>query len=306
MTNIEVKNVQSVSLLAATKQCDARCPFCVAEMTPLHGLTTKEVPIPLDRLLKTLEYARLGNAQALMITSKGEPTLFPEHISLFLNEAKKFEEKTGFCFRKKELQSNGIRVATYPQKYDAYLRKWRELGLDTYIVSIVHYDPEINRQTYLPYRSSYIDLGALTYQLHQYGFKVRLGCIAYNGGIDSSEKLANLIEFTRRIGADELTVRPVAKPDKSRNSEVYEWVAEHELTPAQFTDMHDFLEKNGRILMQYPFGGTIYRLGDGTTSQDVCLTNALTSNDENHTRQIIFHLNGDIATDWTEDAQLLP
>ena len=267
MPSIELKNVQSVSLLAGTKICDARCPFCVAELTPTHGLSNREVEIPIPRLRDILEYGRQGNAKTLMITGKGEPTLFPEHITKFLEETREFEEKTGFKFQKKELQSNGIRVAHYPEKYHAYLDRWKTLGLQTFIVSIVHYDPEENRKNYVPYLNSYIDLDKTVQTLHQHGLAVRLGCIAYNGGIDSREKLVKLINLTMRIGADELTVRSVATSDTTQSAGVHQWIKEHELTPEQHNDMYQFLEQEGLILTRYPFGGTIYRLGSGTSGK---------------------------------------
>lgn len=294
--------VQTLSVLAGTEACNARCPFCVSKMTPPHDLGLREPVISWERLGESLEYARLGNTDTMMITGKGEPTLFPDHVTKFLKVVADFETRTGFSFKKKELQSNGIPAATKPEKYGPYLKEWAALGLDTYIISIVHFDPEENRKVYVPYSSSYIDLESLVQQLHENNLSVRLACIMFNGGIDNREKLAQLIDFSRRIGAEELTVRPVTRPDNSRNQDVSDWIAEHQLTDEQYDDMRNYLLEVGTVQKEYAFGGIISDVG----GQNVCLTNALTKNTDKDIRQLIFHANGDIATDWTDDAILLP
>lgn len=294
--------IQTLSLLAGSEACNARCPFCVSKMTPEHGLGIKEPEISWERLRQALEYARIGNTDTMMITGKGEPTLFPEHVTRLLTAVTEYEKETGFRFKKKELQSNGIYIENKPEKYEPFLKKWADLGLNTYIISIVHYDPEINRQIYVPYSSSYIDLASLTNRLHQNNLRVRLSCIMFNGGIDNREKFANLINFTHRIGADELTARPVTKPDISRNQDVTGWITEHQLTDGEFQDISTFLDEVGLVRQRYPFGGIIASV----EGQNVCLTNCLTRNQDDYIRQLIFHASGDIATEWTEDAILLP
>ncbi len=307
MSNIEappIGKVQTLSVLAGTEACNARCPFCISKMTPNNELGIKEPPIVWERFWNALEYAAIGNANTFMITGKGEPTLFPDHVTAFLATALAFEKKTGFRFQKKELQSNGIRIEQKPEFYEPYLAAWKHLGLTTYIVSFVGYDAKLNQEVYIPYERSYIDLRSLVSRLHKYGLGVRLSCIMFAGGIDSAEKFKHLIEFVQSTGADELTARPVNRPERSRNLSVSQWVLGHEISAEQLTEISLYLNSVGMVKNRYAFGATIYEVN----GQNVCLTNSLTkdSNPAEQMRQLIFHLNGDIATDWTEDAGYLP
>ncbi len=297
----EETKIQTLSLVAGTEACNARCPFCVSKMTPLQGVTLKEEPIDWDRFKVAMTLAKEGNTETAMITGKGEPTLFPGHITGYLDNLRSEENAQGFQIPKKELQTNAIVFDRKRAQYDPLLERWAELELETVAISIVHYEPERNREIYLPYSNSYINLESVLEYLHGMGIRTRLACVLVNGYIDSSDKIARLIDFARNNNSEELTIRPVNKPDLAQG-DVYEWTAAHHLTRPQFEDIHTFLEKNGSIQREFPFGATVYDMG----GQNVCLTNSLTKDTNSHyKRQLIFFPNGRIATDWTEGSQAL-
>src|SRR3989344_4000508 len=155
-------------------------------MTPPLGVELKEPEVNWRNFAIACRLAKQSNVTTAMFTGKGEPTLFPDQINRYLDQMETFE----FPFI--ELQTNGILIALKEEKYDAYLKHWYEKGMTTIAISIVHYDPEKNREIYLPHKEEYINLPKLIETLHSYKFSVRLICIAANGFIDSSEKLVRL------------------------------------------------------------------------------------------------------------------
>ena len=136
--SIEGEKIQTFSIVAGTKACNARCPFCVSKMTPEQGIDLKPEKINKKRFAKSYNYAVQGKAETAMITGKGEPVLFPEHISIYLNSMLGLAKKTGYKIPIKELQTNGITIAE--GRVDDYLHLWRAANLYTIAVSIVHFD----------------------------------------------------------------------------------------------------------------------------------------------------------------------
>lgn len=137
--------ITTFSIVAGSLACNARCPFCVARMTPQNNIGTKEPEVNWRNFRKACLLAKQAGTTTVLITSKGEPTLFPDQITTFL-------EKLGeFDFPIIEMQTNGILIAD-GKIDDETLKRWYDLGLTTVAISIVHYDPKKNHEIYLPYR----------------------------------------------------------------------------------------------------------------------------------------------------------
>jgi molybdenum cofactor biosynthesis enzyme MoaA len=231
-----------------------------------------------------------------MLTGKGEPTLFPEQITKYL------EVLAEFRFPLVELQTNGIRLADQVDVYAKHLRDWYDLGLTTIAVSIVHYRSEENHAIYLPHRKAYIDLPQLIEALHSFRFSVRLACTMISGCIDDRQSLEELIAFAREYQVEQLTVRPANRPSSSRDGEVVDWITRHQLRPEQMDDIRSFLEREGALLMTLPHGAQVYDVGE----QNVCLTDSLTIDaDSDDLRQLIFCPDGHLRYDWQYKGAIL-
>ncbi len=240
--------------------------------------------------------AKQSEVDTVMITSKGEPTLYPKQISKYLDAL------SGFEFPFIELQTNGIVLSERKEIYAPFLQEWYNKGLTIPAISIVHFDAEKNRQIYLPYKKEYIDLPELIGDLHGIGYSVRLACVALDGFIDSSSKLEQLIDFARQNRIEQLTVRPVNKPEESRNSEIYDWTAAHHLKDEQIIEMRSYIENRGLLLLDLPHGGRVYDI----KGQNVCLTNSLTrDSNPDRVRQLIFFPDGHIRYDWEKEGAIL-
>src|SRR5512137_774891 len=135
--------IQTFSIVAGSEACNARCPFCVSKMTMSHSLGLKEPEVNWRNFRKACQLAARSGVTTVMLTGKGEPTLFPEQISAYLQALQPFD------FPLVELQTNGILLGEQSERGRAHLEAWSQAGLSLVAVSIMHYEPERNREIYL-------------------------------------------------------------------------------------------------------------------------------------------------------------
>lgn len=289
--------IQTFSVVAGSEACNARCPFCVSKMTPKQGLTLK-LPEPNWRnFAKACLLAQKAQVTTVLVTGKGEPTLFPEQLTSYL------EALSPFAFPFVELQTNGIPIAE-GRVGDEVLARWYALGLTTVIVSVTGADAALNREIYLPTKDAYIDLPALVARLHRHGFAVRLGCVAVREGVSTPAKLQELMAFAKAHGVEQVTVRPVTTPDPEtvQDRAVYDWSVAHAVPDAQWRALVDWVEARGKRLMALVHGAAVFDLA----GQNLCLSNCLTLKpEEEELRQLIFFPDGHLRYDWQYTGALL-
>ncbi|MDO8516902.1 MAG: radical SAM protein [Nanoarchaeota archaeon] len=280
--------IQTFTIVAGTAACNAKCPYCVSKMTPHQGVGFEKPVVNWLNFDKACRLAQISNVSTVLITGKGEPTLYPEQITEFLKRLKKFD------FPLIEIQTNALSFGKDFKKYEKHLKQWRELGLNTIAISFVSDKKEENKKIYTP-DSDYIDLEDTIKKLHNLGFSIRLSCIMLKGVMDSVEKVKKLAENAKKWNVEQLTVRSVKASDYSEDSDVYKYAKEHELSDGQILDIGKFLEKNAKKLMTLDHGAVVYDL-DG---QNICITDCLTikSNTE-ELRQLIFFPDGHLRYDW--------
>ncbi len=281
--------IRTFSILAGTTACNARCPFCVSKMTVASGVDAAPQPVHWRNFHKACRLALMGGATTAMLTGKGEPTLFPEQITDYLAALQQHDVPLV------ELQTNGIRLMDDPRA-EEWLARWYELGLSTVAVSVVHWEPEPNRQVYLPQRPAYIDLPGLIAKLHRHGLSVRLAAIFLRGWIDTPEELQGLADFCREQGVEQLVARPVARPSvRHDDGGVSAWTAAHSLSDAEVDAIHDYVQREGKPLMRLLHGARVYDLA----GQSVCISDCLSLEPETESiRQLIFFPDGHLRYDW--------
>jgi len=282
-------------------------------MTPANKVGTKEPEVDWRNFRKACQLAKDSGCVTAMITSKGEPTLFPDQITKFLREMKPYD------FPIIEMQTNGLLIAEGKRVTKVHLADWYSLGLTTMCISVVHYDPEKNRQIYVPYRKQYIDLPALIKLLHDSGYTVRLTTIMAKGLIDSPQELRKMLEFACRNEVEQLTCTPVTKPDDSENQKIFNWTAEHSLTPEQFAAIKSYVEANGNLVLSLAHGSRVYNMrlsesgalpvagqAPATRGQNLCLSNCITVDpDCREMRSIIFFPDGHVRYAWQYEGAIL-
>lgn len=281
------------SIVVGSEACIAKCPFCVSCETP-NKENLKEIIINERNLKIAANLANRSNIDTVMLTSRGEPLLFPEQITKYLKILKEFN----FPFI--ELQTNGILLSN--DKYFNYLKEWYDLGLTTIAISTVSEKYEINKNNYTP-NSNYINLEDIILMLHKIGFSVRLTCICCKGMMDTTQKLEDYIVYAKKNKVEQVTIRPVN--DEYRREDAKLWVEKNKLTDKQKQDFKNYLDKNGTKLLEIERIGTIYDVNGQNVCLSVPLTKYTRDTNPDNGRQLIYFPDGHIRYEWEMEGGIL-
>jgi wyosine [tRNA(Phe)-imidazoG37] synthetase (radical SAM superfamily) len=281
-------------VVAGNQVCTARCKWCVSSMTPAQGVGFgKAASIDPGVFDMACRLAMQSHLDTVRITGKGEPTLFPDQITEYLQLLRPYmADKQGFVFA--ELQTHGLHLTDGRVKEET-MKGWRDLGMTHVCISLVSSDPEQNAKHYFPHKGHYYDVAALIHKLHSYRFNVRLTCIMQKGDVDCDEKLDSFLTWTRDVGADQVTVLPVNRPSDSRDAEAYKAAVESQLTGPQLAGIVRYCETQGKLVRTLPWGGRIFDIKGQNLCLNYCLTHSPNVDDS---RQLIFLPPGTIGYDW--------
>lgn len=284
------------SVVVGSPACIAKCPFCVSCETPDKD-NLKNYEINWRNLEIAGNLANRSNIDTVMITSRGEPLLFPEQISEYLKHLKEF--KIPFI----ELQTNGILIMKDKEKYDEYLREWYRNGLTTITISVVSHKYELNKKNYMQDKADYIDLPELIKYLHELKFCVRLTCVCCKDMMDTSLKVAEFIKFAKDNKVEQVTLRPVN--DEYRRDSAHFWILRNKLTEENKQDIRSYLENNGTKLLDLERIGTIYDVDGQNVLLSLPLTKYTRDTNPENLRNLIFFPDGHIRYEWEMEGGIL-
>ena len=290
--------IETFTIVIGDAKCNAKCPFCTTIMT--RGF--EEIPqrhagsrINEINLKKACKLACLGSATTVLLTGKGEPTLYPNEITEYM------ERLWRWNFPIVELQTNGIifgkmaegkEVKNY---YSVILEDWYEKGLNTIAISAVHYDKGLNKLI----SDDCPDLAKTIKFLHGFGFAVRLNILMIKNFIDSPKKVFELVDWCRDNDVDQLTIRPVVKPESSENLQAVSFTNNNCLGEEVCDNIEYALLLKGRRLMSLD-----HKIVVDINGQNVCVAedgigiNRLNPPQGNESRTLIFYSNGLLTYDW--------
>ena len=125
---------QTFTVVVGTKACNAHCPFCISAQTGFFGMPAQ---VNWRNFHVACNLAQKANTTTVLITGKGEPTLYPHNITNTLQEIQRHN------FPLIEIQTNGITMAEGTIT-DQMLEEWYDLGLTTIALSVVHWNKTLN------------------------------------------------------------------------------------------------------------------------------------------------------------------
>lgn len=278
---------QTFTVVVGTKACNAKCPFCISAQTGFFG-TPPDVNWRNFHIACNL--AQKADTTTVLLTGKGEPTLYPQNVTYTLVNLKKYN------FPLIEMQTNGITISE-GKINDFTLRAWYDLGLTTIALSVVHYDSELNRSLYVPDNKTlpYNYLPALIEKLHKIGFSVRLCVMLLKDYIDIPEKVQKMIDFAKANKVEQLTLRNITATEGEASNPATLWTKEHALDELTVTQIRGYVQNKGTLVYRLMHGMNVYDV-DG---QNVCLGNCLTRDaSQQDSRQLIFFPDGSLYYDW--------
>lgn len=278
-------HIQTFSIVIGTKACNAKCPFCISKQTGFFGTPIK---VNWRNFAIACKLAKKANTTTVLLTGKGEPTLYPDHVTETLKSLQDYD------FPLIEIQTNGLTMAS-GKVTNEQLQTWYDLGLTTIAISVVHWDADYNKEIYCPEGTHY-DLAALIAKLHGIGFSVRVCCMFLNDFIDCSERVGQMIKFCKKNNVAQLTFRNITASDVTTDPVATQWTRNHALSSATLNDIVTQFQKQATLLQHLMHGMDVYDV-DG---QNVCLGNCLTrdTNAPNEFRQLIFFPEGSLYWDW--------
>lgn len=295
----ERMEIQTFSIVAGTRACNAHCPFCVSKMTGFDEIPRGRA-INARNFRKAAMLAERAGTTTVLITGKGEPTLYPDEITRYL------ELLSDWSFPLVEIQTNALDIgrlardgACKSHLTAAHLAEWYRLGLATVAVSTVDVRAEPNRAVY---HEDYPDLATTVAYLHELGFSVRLCVMMQAGTVDTPERLGEVVDFCRAREVEQLTVRPIRRPRRTQSEDAAGYVDERGLTEPQIGAIERWADSAGTLLMTLMHGAKVYDV----EGQNLCLSDCLTIEaDSDNIRTLIFYSDGRIAYDWQHDGALL-
>lgn len=158
--------------------------------------------------------------------------------------------------------------------YDEFLRVWKDLGLDLVAVSMYHYDDKKNQEAFSQRTPRPYSLEKLIGQIQSHGLRVRLSCVMLQGYVNNLEEATNLIEFSKKNGVFQLTIRKADRPANPLDTSAASYVDNNRIDSPEFNkELSDFLEKNGKLCDILPHGASVYEVN----GQNVCVTTGLST-----------------------------
>ena len=324
--------VHSMSIVVEDRRCNANCPYCISKMTGFDFEEFKKEsedrkdwpPEHIDEVNwhnfeKAMAFARNCGVSTVLLTGKGEPTIQPRLIQRYV-------ARLGCNFPFVELQTNGLLLLD--EKYDHWLQRWYDEGLNTIAISVPHYIEDRCGMVFSGGKSKkYIDLPALVRKLKDIGYTVRINCVMFDHwrstdpdkyqleprdirGINNMADVKNFIGCVyedwgvgKGLGADQLTFTPMRRPINPNNDEVARWVDQHSFPDDEFLrKIREFLHKEAMLLLQLPHGAEVFDY----QGHNVCLNDCLTLNkDPEQLRQLIFFPDGRLCYDWQYHGAIL-
>ena len=276
---------QTFSIVVGTRACNAHCPFCISKQTGLFGTPVK---VNWRNFAIACRLAVKANTTTVLLTGKGEPTLYPDHVTDTLKGLHSYK------FPLIEMQTNGMTMAN-GQVSNEQLEQWYDLGLTTIALSVVHYDELRNAEIYNP-KGQHYSLALLIDKLHKIGFSVRLCVMMLKGYIDTPEKVDQMIGFCERNKVEQLTFRNIIASDVTDSPEVSEWTKTHALEFHEVQNITRGIQGTGTLIQHLMHGMDVYDV----YGQNVCLGNCLTrdTNGKDEFRSLIFFPDGSLFYDW--------
>lgn len=287
---------KTLSIVTGTEKCISKCPFCVScecvsDYRPAPKINSRN-------LRTALRYADKCGVDTICLTSRGEPLLYPDMISEYLDL---ILNTPNINIPFIELQTNGILISKL-KSLRAQMSTWALKGLTHICLSVVHYKDEYNAANY---GKNYPPLVETIKTVHDMGFSVRLACIMCNGDgyIHTLDEVFKFIKFAKDNNVEQVVFRPVN--EEFRREDAREWCASHLIPDEVKLHIMDEFEKQGTKLMVLPQIGVIYDVFGQNVMFSYPMNATIRQTEGETARNLIFFPDGRLMYEWEKAGVLL-
>ena len=290
-----IEKIYSVSALVGSGKCNGNCTFCSGKYLRDQADACVGDPVKYALYLKNFEAAIKLSAGyggwSLSLTSSGEPTCSPKHLTEALEVYKKCADQ-GRSFPNVNLFTNGLLLAS-PGFCREWLPRWKELGLNNVAVSIHSVDPVRQMKAYGC--TGEYPFVKIRENIERHGLGVRCTLILHKGEADGPTSYKHAINtLIYHYGYRNITSWPAGNPDSSRN--------EHTPSRLGLWGIRAWLFRNAKLCHGHSWGGGVYDY-DGSI---VRFTDYVTKHDpkKDFVRQLVVFQDGVVAYSWIREGAL--
>jgi molybdenum cofactor biosynthesis enzyme MoaA len=292
--------IQTFTVVVGGPACNAKCPYCVSKLTGCtNGIDVGQKAMQINKRNFNIacNFAKMSGVSTVLLTGKGEPTLYPDHITRYLEQVEKWQ----FPFI--ELQTNGILLNQLQDE----LKEWYDAGLTTVSLSCASKYQKNNLAIF----GKDIRLEENIKLLHRIGFSVRISCVMTDDYISSITNITNFADWCKYNEVEQFTVRPATNipldetEEDNTKKEVHQWIEENSHTV--WSNMIDICKwfddpANATTLLTLAHGAKVYDYNGQNISLNSCLTR---SDNPDDIRQLIFSSDGHLRYDWVKEGAII-
>ena len=290
--------IQTFSVVVGGDACNATCPYCVSKLTgSKRGLAAGQKPMEINKrnFSKACRFAQMSGVSTVLLTGKGEPLIYHQHITRYLEMLEKWD------FPFVELQTNGILLK---HTAEVLLRDWYDAGLTTICLSCAGYDSVFNKEIF----GQDINLDANVELLHRLGFSVRISCVGVGGMVDNVKEIQKFARWCKARNVEQFTWRAATNipaeevgDDRTKKS-VHDWLNLNYVDPANEKAIREYFDYNTTTLLELTHGAKVYDYEGQNVSINSCLTRSVNPDE---VRQLIFSSDGHLRYDWVKEGAII-
>jgi len=284
-------NIQSISIVPESVGCNAKCKYCIASMTYTPNKGDK---LDFNRMSNALQYARAGNAQTAILTSKGE-TLMSDWT--YLGDILKLTKEHGFGQR--DLHTN---MALVKGREKEFLEKLvnQPYGLTNVTVTVASLDPAINMEL-MGIDVDYENL--FRFLRKDADIAVRLSCVMNKEAVHDRKTIEDYISKAKEYDISQIVFRGLWTPDNSKENKVSGWSRENKIEVDTANKALEAMvqEKKAFRVFELPWGQTVYDVKGINVTAATCTVNYF----KDSIKSLVFLPNNHLYTTWEFEGSII-
>jgi MoaA/NifB/PqqE/SkfB family radical SAM enzyme len=288
--------VPTLNFVIGDRTCNMSCKYCISKMTE-GGLSKGGdfARLWYENQFLAFSVARKYNADTVLITSKGEPTIWKQQVLSVVSKA--CEE--GFIT---ELQTNGTLLD------ESYCNALAGCGLNTIAISRVGISTVANDLICDQEHKKSPNLTDLISRIQKFDMNVRLCFVAMRGFHDSFASILELCRWATYYKVRQVTVRRMGMPSfkyidtSEKAKEISDFVGDRLIADNIWKEIINLLMKNYQVLRLFDWGSISWAVEGTQLLIADCLS---VPGLDGIIRYLIYCPDGHLRYSWEHDSSII-